>query len=479
MKKILFLLMMTLGLISCVSEETEPVVMMELVKAPKMIAYSGETILGGTTRGSYMNANMYNQDWDCVENVNLTEEELEELMELLSKGVETVNTVILPFENYWVQQVWKGTDEYTAVDKEGKKTSTKEAGSNKMEHLKAMGNSGYEHINNFNFGNNTNKPGQCGCGIAHVGTTLMTGMPTEGFGATEQFGFDETWGTNPKFYNNYLIVQYKGEWYVGFDYEAHAPERNNPGEAKEFVRDWNFTDWIVKITPAYHLGQTPPKTDNGGEEEKEQEEEEELCESCGGLKHDGACETVEETNPEHEHKNEVEVNLHGSESESHLSIHVRHATDVEVFIPVPKEYYCDADDMAILNKHEGDLIVHGGPESVSYNINGHEVTLNIAFEDGGIRIWTEGINEEVIQYCQETYGDGITFEVWNYYNEMDGLLDYLNRATVRFLDSLPDVYINAFVGENDCNVYPDGEFEEPYTDEHLNGSDQNKIYQKQ
>ena len=29
------------------------------------------------------------------------------------------------------------------------------------------------------------------------------------------------------------------------------------------------------------------------------------------------------------------------------------------------------------------------------------MTLNIEYQAGGIRIWTEGINEEVIAYCRE------------------------------------------------------------------------------
>lgn len=191
---------------------------------------------------------------------------------------------------------------------------------------------------------------------------------------------------------------------------------------------------------------------------------------------------------------EVEVNLALEDKDdlsSHLSLHVRHATDVEIFIPVPTQYYCDTDDMAIVENKKGDLLVHGGPFRTEYSINGNIVALNVEFLPDGIRIWTEGINEDVIDYCQENYGDGITFEVWNYFNETisrDDLLSLLNRATVRFLDSEPDSYINAFTdagghrNPDDCTVSivedQIDDFNNGKEGPHKNGSDFNMIYDK-
>lgn len=192
--------------------------------------------------------------------------------------------------------------------------------------------------------------------------------------------------------------------------------------------------------------------------------------------------------------NEVEINLALEDKDylsSHLSMHIRHATDVEVIIPVPEQYYCEADDMAIIENKKGDLLVHGGPYRTEYNINGNIVSLNVEYLPNGIRIWTDGINEDVIEYCKENYGDGITFEVWNYFNDViprEDLLYLLNRATVRFLDSEPDSYINAFTEEggqrnpDDCTV----SIVENQTDDygqgkegpHKNGSNFNMIYDK-
>lgn len=192
--------------------------------------------------------------------------------------------------------------------------------------------------------------------------------------------------------------------------------------------------------------------------------------------------------------NEVEVNLALEDKEylsSHLSLHVRHATDVEIFIPVPVQYYCDADDMAIVENKKNELVVHGGPYKTVYDIAGNSVVLNVEYLPDGIKIWTDGINQEIIDYCWENYGDGITFEVWNYFNEAitrDDLLYLLNQAEIRFLDCGPDSYINAFTENNgskdpdDCTVSIVGDQAPDYSygaeGPHNNGSDFNMIYDK-
>ena len=213
-------------------------------------------------------------------------------------------------------------------------------------------------------------------------------------------------------------------------------------------------------------------------------------------------------------KNEVEINLGLDEKEgrdelsSHLSIHVRAATDVDVFIPVPAQYYCEADDMAIVMQHEANHMAHGGPFEFTYVLKDSElsVSLFVEYVENGIHIWTDGITQEVIDWCYEKCQDGITFEVWNYFNDpektadlpngpisIDELKYLLNQATVKFLDEVPDSYINSFGTENgkyDANdpsshgnndfhvtlVEQADQFEEPVEGPHLNGSNNNEIY---
>lgn len=480
----------------------------KLVKEPSVTAWTGSLAFG--TRSAYMNANMYNQDWDCVPNVDLTAEELEELKALLSPGHFVENDIILPFENYWVQQVFKGTDTYIPTDINGNPVDNRTVtGSDQMDKLIAHNlqteykqvwsqennwsgeweyvTTEYEHVNNFNNGNNTNTPGQCGCGITHIGTTLMINMSTEGITPTNQFGFHESFGTSHD-YNNYIIVKYKGEWYVGFDYEMHKSEAQNANEAKDVERDWCFTDWIVKITPAYHLGETPeiPETPDSS----------------------GSLPQVKEKPDGH---SEVEINFAINDPENQgdiehlitkLSIHVRYAGDVEVFIPAGAEVYLDTDDLAIFNKHEDDFSVYGGPIELIYPFgenSEYSVTLTVAFEENGIRVTTEGINESVFDYCQRNFKDGINFEIYNYFNidalggsyqaavEQFKLILDQDPATVEFLGvTKPHYYINAFTTHegqkwnHDCKVSIIGEqvndFNEAQEGNHLNNSKFNEIY---
>lgn len=217
------------------------------------------------TRASTEHANEEGNIWyktyERPYNVNLSAEELAELKALLTKTPNTYNTVVFPYENYYVEQIYKGgssvsegqaAESYYADDNLGNPTTTNVTGSNQMDWLHARGGNEYYHINNFNNGNNIATMTDEGNGTVYTGITLMLDMSTDGITATNQFAFSESWGTeNGKFYNNYLIVQYKGEWYVGFDFEAHKDRStSNAGEARQIERNWAFTDWIVRISPA-------------------------------------------------------------------------------------------------------------------------------------------------------------------------------------------------------------------------------------
>ena len=138
-----------------------------------------------------------------------------------------------------------------AKDNLGGATTTSVTGSGNMDWLHARGGNEYYHINNFNYGNNTAQMTDEGNGTVYTGITLMLNMSRDGITATNQFAFTESWGTQKVFYNNYFIVQYKNEWYVGFDFEAHkGTDTTNSGEPMQVERNWAFTDWIVRISPA-------------------------------------------------------------------------------------------------------------------------------------------------------------------------------------------------------------------------------------
>lgn len=322
----------------------------------------------------------------------------------------------------------------------------------------------------------------------------------------------------------------KTAYYLGFDYSTKKWDNGDI----DYQGDGIYNDWVVKIMPADgSIVENPGESENpekpeipgGGEVEipdnpivpfpglmgvcilcGHEHEAGTSCEECEDEDHTCLGQQGDSNTGAPKVTDEVEINLALDKKlhdflESHLSIHVRTATDVEVFLPVPKQYYCAADDMAIVMQHDVEFI-HGGPYKTVYKIGENEVSLNVEFQDNGIRVWTDGITQEVIDYCRDNYGDGITFEIWNYFNDpqtglpyisLEELKEYLDKATVRFIDKIPDSYVNAFGKDNDkySDSNPDGkdfhvvpddsqtkEFTDPVNGPHYNGSDKNEIYTK-
>ena len=158
-------------------------------------------------------------------------------------------------------------------------------------------------------------------------------------------------------------------------------------------------------------------------------------------------------------------------NDTKLSIHVRDTTDVTVFIPTPADYYCPADDMLIVQKHDV-AQAYNTTQTVDMTINGNNVSLATTYSKDGITISTKGINADVLKYLRDTYGDGLTFEVNSYFatERLDAngnkvkvtreeLQNMLNKTTISFTNT-PKFYLNAFgvingsIISNDCSVTP-------------------------
>lgn len=234
------------------------------------------------------------------------------------------------------------------------------------------------------------------------------------------------------------------------------------------------------------------------------------------------------------HNNEVEVNLSVMDSHRYyndeelitkLSIHVRTATDVTVRIPVPVEILVPKDDLDIAIRHPE--LVYGENHKASFEINGNTVELNVRFTDATdcagvgygyyIEVSTKGINQDVIDYCMQANGDGVNFEVFNYFTwnttDADGNVitvtptaeqiedlreNWLNKSSVEFgftdlnnqwnayyqMRDYPYYYINAFGNqagrEKDCVVKvisnQSDAYENYYVGAHLNASENNVVY---
>jgi len=276
MKKILFMLLAVMGVFSSCSNKVDDLYNPDMTAALKNAQYNraflsqfgnidpyhtwGFNNLG--SRAADMSSNQWSDNWYTPDNI--TEDERAAVLAEFSKVREgAVNTVIIDSENYWIQQVYKGTSTY--VDANGNKVNNGDPVSNKMDYLLAY-NAGssdcisiypasnnyqevktdYEHVNNFNQGNNTTvSTRQEGDEVleTYYGTTLMINM-AECSDATKQFGYTNS--IDGKIHNEYIILEIDGSYYIGFDFYA-----NGDSADKQIERDWIFNDWIVKITPGY------------------------------------------------------------------------------------------------------------------------------------------------------------------------------------------------------------------------------------
>ena len=141
------------------------------------------------------------------------------------KGAESY-TSLINWDEFFVQQVYKGTAKYKAGN-EGEVT-----GGNQMDWLCAGSASmGDDHVNNFN--------------NADGSVMLMVKS------STQRFGFKSS-SDNGHVFHNFRMVNgadidpsLAGFYYVGLDFEAAG---QNPNE--QISRDLIYNDWIVKILPS-------------------------------------------------------------------------------------------------------------------------------------------------------------------------------------------------------------------------------------
>lgn len=419
------------------------------------IFYSGTNLIGSTmgTRANDASGNIWYQTWQRP--VNISDEERAKVAEEFGKVREGAqNSVSVTWKNIWVQQVYKGQTTYT----DGFNNNIG-LGSDDMDMLSVFNNlkteviswwpyeektteyeGQYEFIWNFNNGNNTMTYTDDVTHQEYYGTMLVKNVGTDG--RDEQFAYYNK--LDNKYHYEYIVLKIDGSYYIGFDFYAHGTDVNPYSKNQDVERDWVFDDWIVKVSPAQPL--------NGEQEDTD------LHEATEGP-----------ANPEDPglRKGEVEVNLSiNAERDENdyiftkLSLHIRDTTDVEVFIPVTPEYYCEADDMDIVLSHQQGMELHSPqPDRIEYNINGHVVVATVSYEATGIRIVTEGVTPAVLKYLRDSYADGLTIQVWNYYNEYalaQGRMELkkmLDKSIITF-QSKPDRYVNAIVEDNplDCVV---------------------------
>lgn len=167
----------------------------------------------------------------------LTDAEVADVYAEFSKEWHGTNPKI-DLKSYFVQQIWKGTAEYTYTNQDG--TTGTVVGGDKMDYLVAYGENysagDAEHFYNFNGSNFSSGNG---------GMMLIYDSNTKNF-AFHNSWMEENNTSNPTaatMWDHFRLVELHGNYYVGFDFESIGEyDKNIP-------RDHIYNDWIVKIIP--------------------------------------------------------------------------------------------------------------------------------------------------------------------------------------------------------------------------------------
>lgn len=206
-------------------------------------------------RAHNVNRNQWGTD-QCAVNVpvNVTPNERKLVYDYFNvkrEGAVNQNNVI--WTDYFISEVWKGT----STSKDGNGNGNDVLGSDKMNHLQVLKGEGsinsegalvgnWEHANDFNNGNHNSSFGTI------TGHTFMYNS------GTYDFAYHNT--VDSKYHNEYIIIpgseidpSLAGYYYVGFDFYATHPTGQESNKNMDVERDWFFTDWIVRISPAEYM----------------------------------------------------------------------------------------------------------------------------------------------------------------------------------------------------------------------------------
>ncbi len=204
------------------------------------------------TRGVNVNGNLWYQNWERP--VNVTTDEASKVLTAFSiKRENQTNNITINWDNYWVHQVHQSNNTY--LDGYGQNTGDIHTKMNKIIAYNTSGGSYYyEHVYNFNDGNNNTAYTDDITKQQYVGTTLMVNMGTKA-SKNNQFGYHNTLDSKDHF--EYFIIagsdidaSLAGYYYVGFDFCASHPDGQEANKNMDVNRDWVYNDWIVRISPA-------------------------------------------------------------------------------------------------------------------------------------------------------------------------------------------------------------------------------------
>ncbi|MCI7312610.1 MAG: hypothetical protein MR541_00080 [Prevotella sp.] len=376
---------LSLGMVSCSSEDIETTGNILTQNAQKYGTHSSEVNLyfGGNkivgTRGCDVSGNM----WGDIMPKYPTKEEEAGILDYVRKN--SGASVEWPgYTCYFVQHVISAHNKYGYTDKNGVQHNDID-GSEHLNLLQIKDNNGnYTHVNNFN-------SGKCDNADTH-NAALMTDM-TQGFqGARAHDSYGNT------DVDNWRLYYWNGNYYLGIDYKMVKDDG-------KIDPDGIYDDWIVKIIPGRGVTPVVPSTPDPNPTPKPEPTPTPTPEPTPVVR-----------------KGEVEFDIHQQEhkdwNEIKTSIHVRDTAAVHVFLPIPMESQAVADDFDI---RTGNVYQYVESFEAKFEFAGKEFSFPVEINHTatGIDILidcTTAEAKEALKLARGVFDDGITFEIHSYVN---------------------------------------------------------------
>ena len=384
-RKLLGMLSLTalsLGMVSCSSEDIETTGNILTQNAQKYGTHSSEVNLyfGGNKIVGTLACDVSGNLWGAEMPEYPTDEEKAGILDYVRNNPGA--SVEWPgYTCFYVQHVISAHNKYSYKDWNNALHDNID-GSTHLNELQIKENNGnYTHVNNFN-------EGKCDNAVTHNSALMTEGF--QGARTHESYG-----GANV---DNWRLFYWNGNYYLGIDYMMV----NGSGKI-----DANgiYDDWIMKIIPG--KGETPVVPSNPDSNPTPKPEP-----------------TVRE--------GEVEFDIHQQEhkdwNEIKTSIHVRDTAAVHVFLPIPIESQAVSDDFDIRTGDAYKYVEHKSGENkyvekfeAKFEFAGKKFSFPVEINHTatGIDILidcTTADAKEALKLARGVFDDGITFEIHSYVN---------------------------------------------------------------
>ena len=373
---------LSLGMVSCSSEDIETTGNILTQNAQKYGTHSSEVNLyfGGNkivgTRGCDVSGNM----WGDIMPKYPTKEEEAGILDYVRTNPGA--SVEWPgYTCYFVQHVISAYNKYGYKDRNNTLHDNIDGSTNLNELQIKENNGNYTHVNNFNSGKCEN--------VATHNAALMT-QGFQGARAHDSYGNTDV--------DNWRLYYWKGNYYLGIDYKMVKDDG-------KIEPDGTYDDWIVKIIPGRGVTPVVPSTPDPNPTPKPEPT---------------PTPTPEPTPVVRE--GEVEFDIHQQEhkdwNEIKTSIHVRDTAAVHVFLPIPMESQAVADDFDI---RTGNVYQYVESFEAKFEFAGKEFSFPVEINHTatGIDILidcTTAEAKEALKLARGVFDDGITFEIHSYVN---------------------------------------------------------------